>query len=242
VSGKARDPARQPSAALEFHVHLGNKLREMFAEPTEPLPRRFLELLAALAAKDKERDGGKSEGKTKDELVALIPNLRAFAISLCGNHERADDLVQETLLKAWGHLESFQEGTNLRAWLFTILRNSYFSEMRKRRREVEDSDGTKAASLSVAPAQQGHVDMQDFRKALDLLPADQREALVLVGAVGMSYEEAAEIAHCAVGTIKSRVNRARIKLVGLLGIEGADAFGPDVATEAITGKTGGSRR
>ena len=246
MSGKASNPPDKSSAALEFHVHLGNKLREMFAEPAEPLPRRFQELLAALAAKDRERGAskgaGKGNAKIKDELLALIPNLRAFAISLCGNHERADDLVQETLLKAWGHLDSFQEGTNLRAWLFTILRNSYFSEMRKRRREVEDSDGTKAASLSVAPAQQGHVDMQDFRKALDLLPPDQREALVLVGAVGMSYEEAAEIAHCAVGTIKSRVNRARIKLAGLLGISGADAFGPDVATEAITGGTIGTKR
>lgn len=246
MSGNASNSPQQAPAALEFHFHLGNKLREMFAEPTEPLPQRFVELLAALAAKDRERGTGESAGKgsakIKDELLVLIPNLRAFAISLCGNHERADDLVQETLLKAWGHLDSFQEGTNLRAWLFTILRNSYFSEMRKRRREVEDSDGTKAAGLSVAPAQQGHVDMQDFRRALDLLPPDQREALVLVGAAGMSYEEAAAIAHCAVGTIKSRVNRARIKLAGLLGISGADAFGPDVATAAITGKMSGSRR
>ncbi len=240
MSGKDSDAPVHPAAVLEFHAHLGKKLREMFAEPAEPLPQRFLELLAALAAKDKQRPA--ANPKTKEDLLALIPNLRAFAISLCGHHERADDLVQETLLKAWGHLDSFQEGTNLRAWLFTILRNSYFSEMRKRRREVEDSDGKKAASLSVAPAQQGHVDMQDFRKALDLLPPDQREALVLVGAAGMSYEEAAEIAHCAVGTIKSRVNRARIKLANLLGIDGANAFGPDVATEAITGGTVGTKR
>ena len=112
-------------------------------------------------------------------------------MSLCGDIERADDLVQETLLKAWDHLDSFQEGTNLRAWLFTILRNTYFSECRRRRREVEDRDGSKAADLAVHPEQQGHLDMQDFRRALNVLPPDQREALVLVGAAGFSYEEAA---------------------------------------------------
>ena len=127
----------------------------------------------------------------KQALLGLIPNLRAFAVSLCGDVERADDLVQETLLKAWDHLESFQEGTNLRAWLFTILRNTYFSECRRRRREVEDRDGNKAAELAVHPGQHGHLDMQDFRRALNLLPPDQREALILVGAAGFSYEEAA---------------------------------------------------
>jgi RNA polymerase sigma-70 factor, ECF subfamily len=157
-------------------------------------------------------------GSIKDAMLAQIPSLRAFGFSLCGNFERTDDLVQETLLKAWQNLDKFQEGTNLRAWLFTILRNSYFSELRKRRREVEDVDGKMTASLSVAPAQQGHVDMLDFHKALNLLPADQREALVLVGAAGMSYEEAAEIAQCAVGTVKSRVNRARTKLTEMLGM------------------------
>jgi RNA polymerase sigma-70 factor (ECF subfamily) len=117
-------------------------------------------------------------------MLAQLPTLRAFAFSLCSNFDRADDLVQETVLKAWQHLDKFEEGTNLRAWLFTILRNSYFSELRKKRREVEDVDGKMTESLSVAPAQQGHLDMQDFRKALSTLPADQREALVLVGAVG----------------------------------------------------------
>ena len=217
---------------VEVQAHLGQQLRELFLELVpQPLPQRLAELLEALAAKDK-RDPP-VHAKLKDDLLALIPNLRAFALSLCGNHERASDLVQETLLKAWSHLDSFQQGTNLRAWLFTILRNSYFSELRKLRREVEDADGEKAASLSVAPAQQGHLDLQDVRRALELLPPDQREALVLVGAAGMSYEEAAEIAHCAVGTVKSRVNRARTKLADLLGLDGGDAFGPDLATEAI---------
>ena len=168
-------------------------------------------------------------------MLALMPSLRAFAFSLCGNLERADDLVQDTLLKAWQNLDKFEAGTNMRAWLFTILRNSYFSELRKRRREVEDVDGKMTASLSVAPAQQGNLDMQDFRKALAQLPPDQREALVLVGAVGMSYEEAAAVAQCAVGTVKSRVNRARAKLTEMLGITDTDVFGADPATEAIVG-------
>ena len=156
--------------------------------------------------------------------------------------ERADDLVQETLLKAWNHLESFQEGTNLRAWLFTILRNTYFSDCRRRRREVEDRDGKKAAELAIHPGQQGHLDMQDFRRALNMLPPDQREALVLVGAAGFSYEEAAEISGCAVGTIKSRVNRARTKLIELLSVSPTHEYGPDAATEAIISRTarGGS--
>ena len=173
----------------------------------------------------------------KNALLGLIPNLRAFAVSLCGDIERADDLVQETLLKAWNHLDSFEEGTNLRAWLFTILRNTYFSECRRRRREVEDRDGTKAADLSVHPEQPGHLDMQDFRRALDVLPLDQREALVLVGAAGFSYEEAAEISGCAVGTIKSRVNRARSKLTDLLSVSASHDYGPDAATEAIVART-----
>jgi RNA polymerase sigma-70 factor (ECF subfamily) len=169
-------------------------------------------------------------------MLAQLPTLRAFAFSLCSNFDRADDLVQETVLKAWQHLDKFEEGTNLRAWLFTILRNSYFSELRKKRREVEDVDGKMTESLSVAPAQQGHLDMQDFRKALSTLPADQREALVLVGAVGMSYEEAAGVAQCAVGTIKSRVNRARTKLSEMLGMTDADVLGPDAKTASIVGR------
>lgn len=160
-------------------------------------------------------EAGASSQMTAD-LLAVIPNLRAFAVSLCGNLDRADDLVQETLVKAWSNLDSFVEGTNLRAWLFTILRNIYYSEYRKRRREVADPDGAIAGRLSTAPAQDGHMDMLDFRAALQKLPADQREALVLIGASGLSYEEAAGVCGCAVGTMKSRVNRARTRLGELL--------------------------
>jgi len=163
----------------------------------------------------------------KADLLGAIPNLRAFAVSLCGNPDRADDLVQETLVKAWSNLGSFVEGTNMPAWLFTILRNIYYSEYRKRRREVADSEGTIAARLATAPAQNGHMDFLDFREALQKLPADQREALVLIGASGMSYEEAAGICNCAVGTMKSRVNRARNRLIELLSIGSSSDFSSD---------------
>ena len=163
----------------------------------------------------------------KADLLASIPSLRAFAVSLSGNRDRADDLVQETLVKAWTNLSGFTEGTNLAAWLFTILRNIYFSEYRKRRREVADPDGIMAGRLADAPAQMGHMDFLDFRAALARLPANQREALVLIGASGMSYEEAAKICDCAVGTMKSRVNRARNKLVELLALESNGDIGDD---------------
>lgn len=158
----------------------------------------------------------------KNALVAAIPNLRAFAISLSGNADRADDLVQEALVKAWDKIDTFQAGTNLKAWLFTILRNAYFSEFRKRRREVADGDGEYSAKLSVQPAQHGHLDLNDLVAALEQLSEDQREAILLVAAEGFSYEEAAEISGCAVGTVKSRVNRARARLAEIMHIESTE--------------------
>jgi RNA polymerase sigma-70 factor (ECF subfamily) len=167
------------------------------------------------------------------DILAVIPNLRAFAVSLCGNVDRADDLVQETLVKAWSKLNSFVEGTNLRAWLFTILRNLYYSEYRKRRREIADSDGSIAARLASAPAQPSHMDMLDFREALQHLPTDQREALILIGATGLSYEEAAGVCGCAIGTMKSRVNRARTRLAELLAISSSSEFGHEGDWQAV---------
>ncbi len=152
----------------------------------------------------------------REAMLAAVPSLRAFAISLSGNVDRADDLVQETLLRAMANINSFQPGTNMSAWLFTILRNLFRSEYRKRRREVEDADGSYAESLKSHPEQHSRVEFEEFRVALAKLPPDQREALLLVGASGFSYEEAAAICDCAVGTIKSRVNRARTRLSELL--------------------------
>ncbi len=169
----------------------------------------------------------------RDAMLAAVPSLRAFAISLSGNIDRADDLVQETLLRAIANIDSFQPGTNMSAWMFTILRNLFRSEYRKRRREVEDTDGSYAESLKSHPEQNSRLEFQEFRAALAKLPPDQREALILVGASGFSYEEAASICDCAVGTIKSRVNRARTRLADLLSIESAEDFGPDQSTRAI---------
>src|SRR5919108_2857723 len=172
----------------------------------------------------------KLDPQLRDQILAAVPSLRAFGISLCGNVDRADDLVQETMLRALANIHSFQPGTNMNAWLFTILRNLFRSEYRKRKREVEDTDGTYAESLKSHPEQHSRVEFDEFRAALAKLPADQREALILVGASGFSYEEAAAICDCAVGTIKSRVNRARTRLSDLLSIEGTDDFGPDHTT------------
>ncbi|KAA0972326.1 sigma-70 family RNA polymerase sigma factor [Aureimonas fodinaquatilis] len=169
------------------------------------------------------------------ELIAIIPNLRAFATSLTGSSDRADDLVQETLVKAWDKQKTFQPGTNIKAWLFTILRNEFYTQMRKKGREVQDVDGIHAMKLAGHPEQMGHLDFQDFRRALDTLPDDQREALVLIGASGFSYEEAAEICKCAVGTIKSRVSRARSRLTEVLAIEGEGDYGPDSISSQIIG-------
>ena len=162
----------------------------------------------------------------REVMLEAVPSLRAFAISLCGNVDRADDLVQETLLRAWGNMGSFQPGTNMSAWLFTILRNLFRSEYRKRRREVEDVDGSYADSLTSLPEQNSRLEIVEFRDALTLLPSEQRESLILVGASGFSYEEAAQICGCAVGTIKSRVNRARTRLAEILSIGRASDFGP----------------
>jgi RNA polymerase sigma-70 factor, ECF subfamily len=169
----------------------------------------------------------------RDQVLAAVPSLRAFAISLSGNVDRADDLVQETLVRALANIASFQPGTNMSAWLFTILRNLFRSEYRKRRREVEDGDGSYADTLKSQPEQDGKVEFAEFRAALIKLPPDQREALILVGASGFSYEEAAAICECAVGTIKSRVNRARTRLAELMAIDSVEDFGPDRATRAV---------
>lgn len=170
----------------------------------------------------------------KRDLLAALPSLRAFAMSLVGRPDSADDLVQDTIMKAWAKQHLFEPGTNLKAWLFTILRNEFYSQARKRGREIQDSDGTFTARLATHPSQYGSLDLQDFRKALEKLPDDQREAIILVGASGFAYEEAAEICGCAVGTVKSRVSRARAKLQEILDITDESDFGPDSESAAVT--------
>jgi RNA polymerase sigma-70 factor, ECF subfamily len=176
-----------------------------------------------------------ADNSVRDVMLAAVPSLRAFAISLCGNVDRADDLVQETLLRALANLNSFTPGTNMTAWLFTILRNYFRTDYRKRRREVEDPDGSYEEALISSPDQIRNIEICELRNALDLLPFEQRESLILVAASGFSYEETAQICGCAVGTIKSRVNRARNRLAEILSVEGSEDFGPDHATRAIIG-------
>ncbi len=179
-------------------------------------------------------DSAPSSRSAKDELVDHVPALRAFALSLSRNPATADDLVQETILKAWTNMNKFQEGTNLRSWLFTILRNTYYSSRRKLNREVSDSDGFHAAGLSQKPDHDGRLALNDFASAFALLPDEQREALMLVGASGFSYEEAAQTCGCAVGTIKSRANRGRQRLAELLNLSSDEGLEmTDRATMAV---------
>lgn len=158
------------------------------------------------------------------ELTGVVPHLRAFARGLCGRPDYADDLVQEALLKAWTARDSFQPGTSIRSWTFVILRNVYLSEAR-RNRFRGDYDPDLAEKLLSQPAgQEDGLHMGDLRSAMMRLSPERREALLLVGAGGFSYEEAADIAQCAVGTMKSRVARARRSLEDMMGGEGQSGF------------------
>ena len=174
----------------------------------------------------------------RDRLVEHLPALRAFALSLARNGAAADDLVQDTILKAWTNMDKFEVGTNLRAWLFTILRNTFYSARRKVSREVADVDGIHAARLSQKPDHDGRLALSDFQGAFAKLPDEQREALILVGASGFSYEEAADMCGCAVGTIKSRANRGRRKLSELLNMQDGDELElTDRATMAVISRS-----
>lgn len=156
----------------------------------------------------------------RDEIITYLPHLRAFARSLTGNPSTADDMVQDTIVKAWTNIDKFKPGTNMRAWLFTILRNTFYSAHRRRRREVSDPDGIFAGSLCQKPDHDGRLNLADFRKAFAQLRDDQREVLILLGAEGFSYDEAAEMCGVPVGTVKSRANRARARLAVLMQLDG----------------------
>jgi RNA polymerase sigma-70 factor (ECF subfamily) len=177
---------------------------------------------------------------TQSAMLAAVPDMRAFALSLCRQRDRVDDLVQEALLRAIANIHSFRPGTNMTAWLFTILRNNFLNEYRKSRREVADTDDYFVGTMTSQPEQDGHVQLDEFRDALAKLPHDQREAVILVGGAGLSYEEAARICHCAVGTIKSRAFRARARLAELMSIDSPQDLGPDRAIQAAL--SGGNLR
>ncbi|MEL6450014.1 MAG: RNA polymerase sigma factor [Pseudomonadota bacterium] len=180
-----------------------------------------------------------SDMDPKDELLTHLPALRAFALSLTRNRATADDMMQDAVLKAWSNIDKYQRGTNMRAWLFTILRNNFYTSRRKLNREVADIDNVFSDTLSVKPDHDGRLQMMDFKQALNTLPDEQREALILVGASGFSYDDAAEMCGVATGTIKSRVNRARAKLTELLHLEDDEALElTDGATMAVVGTPG----
>lgn len=155
----------------------------------------------------------------KNELVRVLPHLRAFARGLCGRPDYADDLVQETAIKAWNARERFEAGTNLRAWTFTILRNHYLSELRRNRHHADVDDEVHEKLLVMEADQEDTLHLADMQAALNKISSERREAILLVGASGFTYEEAAEICGCAVGTVKSRVARARADLARLLNSE-----------------------
>lgn len=165
------------------------------------------------------RSGARSANEKADfkrELTGVVPHLRAFARGLCGRPDMADDLVQETMLKAWAAQDRFEPGTSMRAWTFVILRNAYLTDMRRNRFRGEYDEGVAERILTAPAGQEEPIHLSDLHRALLTLPAERREALLLVGAGGFSYEEAAQICGCAVGTIKSRVGRARAALSEML--------------------------
>ena len=178
------------------------------------------------------------DAQFQSDLVALLPQMRAFARSLTGDRAQADDLAQEAMLKAWRGRGGFQPGTNLKAWTFMILRNQFYSEKRRSWRQTQLDQDAAERTLVAVDDPQSPVALDELRLGLGMLPAEQREALILVGAGGFAYEEAAEICGCALGTIKSRVNRARTRLAEQLAIDSADDFGPDRMTRAILSAAG----
>jgi RNA polymerase sigma-70 factor, ECF subfamily len=208
---------------MTIAANIGDLLKVAFVPDDQVLPRVFLDLLdqlAALETKAAPRPGALTDEAFKNQISAVIPQLRAFGRSLSGSSDRADDLVQEAVLRAWAARERFQEGTSFKAWTFTILRNLFLSQMRRTRFTAEWDDLAAERVLAAPADQDRHIHVADVQRALDKLPEAQREALVLVGAGGVTYEEAAEICDCPIGTIKSRVARGRTALIAM--IEGVD--------------------
>ncbi len=193
----------------------------------------------AFGDREPEKEGA-GELSIQQQMLTFEPQLRAYAMSLSRSADKSDDLVQETLLRAISKIDTFRPGTNLGAWLTTILRNCYLSDLRKRRHEVEDADGCYSEALRSAPEQEGQLEYKEFCWALGEIPFDQREALMLVGAAGLSYEDTATLCQTTTGTIKSRINRARARLAALLSIESVSEIGIDSQTRAImAGNPGG---
>ncbi len=249
-----KEVKKQGGLNAEIQSRIGHQLRAMYDDVVrQGVPDRFAELIRKL-------DGPEAAGRPSPGAIPTrkMEGSNASHESTSRRHlgvgtqpARVRDLavqVMVTVPTIWFRKRCCaplptstrsSPAPNLPAWLFTILRNLFRSDYRKRRREVEDAEGNYAKTLKTQPAQNAHLEFEEFRAALDKLPQDQREALILVGASGFSYEDAAAICGCAVGTIKSRVNRARSKLSALLYVDGAEDFGPDKTVRAVIGGNGG---
>lgn len=249
MSAESAEPAEAvenlsstPESILPERIrqHLGSLLAAAYGQgETEPsVASRFADLLAKLDVALGEARG-RDEAEFQKQLLAVAPALQRFAISLAREQATAEDLVQETLLRAWRNRASYQHGTNLEAWTFTILRNLFYSHRRKHR-EVQDDDGGYAARLITLPEQAGRLDLQDVQAALNRLAPMMRDALVLVTISNMTYEEVAVVLGCQVGTVKSRVWRARDQLTRILGYSGAE-IGTDAVMLSANGGSVGDR-
>ena len=230
-----------PVLSEPIRRHLGRLLAAVYARNQAELSAtdRFADLLIRLDAALGDVHG-RDEVAFQGLLVAVVPALHRFALSLARDATVADDLVQETLRRAWRNRARCEPGTNFEAGTFTILRNQYYTDWRKHR-EVRDDAGTYAARLASPPDQTGRLDLQDLQAGLDRLPAVMREALMLVTLSDLSYEEAAAVMGCRIGTVKSRVSRARDRLARALGYTGAEIGNDAVMLSALdrSGEVGG---
>ncbi|QRM34441.1 sigma-70 family RNA polymerase sigma factor [Microvirga sp. VF16] len=217
--------APRGSLGAAVQAHLGAQLRDLYGDPSENKLPLGLRLLARRVAQTIRAHTEPVDQAFMDGIMDNLAPLRAYAISLTKAVDRAEDLVQDTVLRALSRQESFEAGTNLQAWLFTILRNSFFTEHRRAAREIEDVDGRLAGAMTTSADQDSRLVLQELAAALARLPQEQREALLLVAMEGLSYEETAAALGCAVGTVKSRVNRARNRLAEMLDLEADDRGG-----------------
>ncbi|WP_264048483.1 sigma-70 family RNA polymerase sigma factor [Methylobacterium flocculans] len=209
-----------PVLPLAVRMHLGLQLQALYGPPpeldeAEPIQALLRQLDAVLASQ-----GEALSAEIRAGMTAQMPGLLRFALSLTKDRSRAEDLVQETLMRGWRSRHTYQPGTNLGAWLTMILRNTFYTYHRRRTYEVEDPDDRHAGSMTIAPSQEDGLHLQDMQAALAQLSAEHRETLVLIVLNDLSYEEAAVAMGCKVGTVKSRVSRARERLTHILGLEG----------------------
>lgn len=217
-AGTENTPAEAGGSAPNLSVYLSVPLREYFSLAEQnALPPRLTDLITRFDAAA-GACGRTVANEFRDDLIKALPALRTFALSLCGDVVRADDLVQETFVRAWTKWHLFVTGTNFTAWLFTIMRNQFYSDLRKRKREIEDADGAYSSRLTALPDQEEASTLRIVWGSIDSLPVAQRQALLLVGAEGYTYEEAAAKLGCQVGTVKSRVSRARALLADTLAV------------------------